>query len=708
MGHAAVDLAPGSVRQWWSRPRILAVLVVATSLAAQVAALPGEFFSDNAIYITDNPTLLATPLYKPWQFFTGWTNRWEYLPVRDLSYRLDAALFGLSPVGFRLSNFVLYALACAACFLAARAVVRVLRGPRGDVYEDVLVAATVALFAVHPAHVESVAWIASRKDLLSGLFGFAALWQFGEALVPERTSWRKVSLAALLYALALLSKGSVIPLGLVALLLASARLSASAPARQAAVRALGVAAPLLALSVASVWLSSHFATVRHDAAVFDPYLPPIDPAPLALRILGTFAQVAIAPVHLRLHYDVRVPGLAGAAVLGLGVVVICAAGVGAWAAIRRRSVAGFGIAWFALFTAPFLQLVPFKAWSEMCERWLFMPSAGLALAAAALLAQAAARGATRAVAAGTGVVVAAGLVLTAHRSSEWASVDRLVRSNLARAPSHPGAVVLAMTQWERELRDDEARAAASRLDDGAFRERVLLFADGWQALREGRRDDARGVMAAMSAMPQVPLTAALEGGLAERTGDDFEALRYYAFADAEWLTRPVQEKHRPELERLRRELATRPDSVQLLAELGDLQAELRFDRDAGETYRRILQIAPDLGAAHYNLGMVLLRSHAYAEAAAEYRIAAQQQVPDAWNSLGLCQEQLGDLAESERSFRTALAADERSWKPAYNLALMLMQARRPADARAALLVARERAGASNAAVAAVDALLAQL
>lgn len=681
---------PPSPRAPWGRPAPLLAAAVALALAANLPALRGGFFfADDLGYVAENPALLETPLSRPWRFFAGRTNPWEYLPIRDLSYRIDLALFGLSPRGFLATNLALYGLACVACFVAARAIVRLLRGPRGDLDEDVIVVAAAALFAVHPAHVESVAWISGRKDLLSGLFALLSLWQLALALAPDRPSPRRVGAAAALFALALLSKSAVLPLAPLAVLLAAARFR-EAPLRSALARALAVTAPLTVVAIASAWLFARASTVYSDAT---PDLA--SRVGTALRILGTLAHVTLAPFRLRFHYDVQVPGAAGAALLVAGVATATAGALGAWALVRRGSIAGFGAAAFALFTAPVLQLVPFQAWSEASERFVFTASMGIALAAGVLAARAAARLGPGVAAAAVALVFAAGVAGTALRSAEWESFDRLVSSSVARSPTHPQAVVLGVASLAPGLDHARAREAASALAPSILRERLLLLADGWQALAEGRGGDARRVADALSSLPMVP-TAAMEGAFAEQAGADLAAVRLYAALEDQrpGLVARVRERSRPRIEALERLVAGRPGDVGLLLELGNLQSELLLDADAERTYRGILALAPDLPAARYNLGVVLRRRGAWTEAAGEFRLATRG-VPRAWNELGTCERALGNLPGAVAAFRNALAAEPGAWKPAYNLALAHERLGQLAEARAALRVARDRAAVAG-------------
>jgi len=630
---------------FWSRPAVLAGAIVALAIAAQVPAIQGGFFSDDTVYISDNLPLLAIPLSQPWRFFTQRTNPWEYLPIRDLWYRIEAALFGVSPLAFHVESLVLYALACGACFLAVRSVMRLLRGRRGDLVENASVVAAVALFATHPAHVESVAWIASQKDLLSGFFALVALWQFAEALAPERISWRRVGLVALLFTVAALSKMSVLPLALVALLLAWARFSSGLPVRSALGRAFAVTLPLMVVAALSVRAASGVSVAQDALHEPNPFgSGPLATIELALRILGSFAQIAVAPFRLRFHHSVRVSGLAGGTLVAAGVATAVVGAAGAWALVRRRSIAGLGAAAFALFALPFLQLIGFMTWSDASERWLFMPLLGVALAAAALISWATERGALRPVATAGAVLLAGALAATAYRSWEWSSPERLAASELARAPEHPRAVFLAMRAlWEPEHLYPELRAAASGIDPSVnprateLRRLFLLLADGWQDLREGRGPEA---------------LYRAEGELAENHGHDFDALRYYVAASAPWLARRVQERHRPDVESLQRDVALRPGDVTALTALADLESELLLDAEAIETYRRVLERAPDLGFVHYNLGIVLRRERRYAEAAAEYRAAARG-IPAAWKEVAAIEQTLRNTTEAEQASRNA-------------------------------------------------------
>ena len=103
-----------------------------------------------------------------WAFTNGPVGEWY--PLSMLSHMLDCQLYGLNPAGHHLTNLLLHAASAVTLFL-------VLWRMTGGLWPSALVA---ALFALHPLHVESVAWVAERRDVLSGLFFMLTLGAYGE------------------------------------------------------------------------------------------------------------------------------------------------------------------------------------------------------------------------------------------------------------------------------------------------------------------------------------------------------------------------------------------------------------------------------------------------------------------------------------------------------------------------------------------------
>jgi tetratricopeptide (TPR) repeat protein len=145
---------------------LLAGLLVLVTLAAYWPATSHDFVNyDDDPYVTSNVHVqngLTLETIK-WAFYNPVAANWH--PLAVLSHMLDCQLFGLNPWGHHLTSVLLHA-------LNAMLVFALLQQMTGTRWQGLLVA---ALFAVHPLRVESVAWVAERKDVLSGCFGLLAL-----------------------------------------------------------------------------------------------------------------------------------------------------------------------------------------------------------------------------------------------------------------------------------------------------------------------------------------------------------------------------------------------------------------------------------------------------------------------------------------------------------------------------------------------------
>ncbi len=144
---------------------VISLALLGLTLLAFGRVCSCEFVNyDDDIYVTANPQVLAglTGDSVRW----AWTNRTGFWhPLTWMSLQLDHAVYGLNPIGFHRTNLWLHAANGLLVFW-------VLRWLTGSVWRS---AAVAALFALHPLHVESVAWVAERKGLLSTFFGLAAL-----------------------------------------------------------------------------------------------------------------------------------------------------------------------------------------------------------------------------------------------------------------------------------------------------------------------------------------------------------------------------------------------------------------------------------------------------------------------------------------------------------------------------------------------------
>jgi 4-amino-4-deoxy-L-arabinose transferase-like glycosyltransferase len=162
---------------------------------------------DDTQYVSENPHVVAGltwPAVK-WAFTTTHAGNWH--PVTWLSHMLDVQLFGLDAGAHHVTNVVLHAANSLLLFWLWLRMT-------GALGRSAFVA---ALFAVHPLHVESVAWIAERKDVLSAFFGLLCLLAY-QAYARDPRPWR-YALVVVTLALALLSKPMLVTLPALLLLL---------------------------------------------------------------------------------------------------------------------------------------------------------------------------------------------------------------------------------------------------------------------------------------------------------------------------------------------------------------------------------------------------------------------------------------------------------------------------------------------------------
>ncbi len=195
-------------------------MVICLSLALVTAALywpmtHHEFVNlDDESYITDNPQVTAglTGPGITWAFRTGYAANWH--PLTWISHMLDCQLYGVNPAGHHLTNLLFHIANSLLLFLW-------LSRLTGTVWRSALVA---ALFAWHPVHVESVAWVAERKDVLSAFFWLLTLIAYTR-YAHKRSNGEKPGatldylLALFFFACGLMSKPMVVTLPFVLLLL---------------------------------------------------------------------------------------------------------------------------------------------------------------------------------------------------------------------------------------------------------------------------------------------------------------------------------------------------------------------------------------------------------------------------------------------------------------------------------------------------------
>jgi protein O-mannosyl-transferase len=254
----------------------LLLAVVTLALYNPVNRYPFVNYDDDR-YVTENPHIR--------QGLTGDTIVWaltateqaNWHPLTWMSHALDCSLFRLNPAGHHLTSILLHSANVVLLFL-------LLVWATGRLGPSLFVA---LLFALHPINVESVAWVAERKNVLSALFFFLTLWAYG--WYTQKASWKRYLAVLGLFAAGLASKPMVITLPFVLLLLdywPLERWRVDSEMKMSRKRLILEKLPLLALSAAS-------AVITVLAQKAGGSIRPIDEFPFGVRFLNAITAYSM-------------------------------------------------------------------------------------------------------------------------------------------------------------------------------------------------------------------------------------------------------------------------------------------------------------------------------------------------------------------------------------------------------------------------------
>ncbi len=440
------------------------VLVLLTWAALGGVLRNGFVNYDDDLYLTANPNLANGPSLAglKWAFTTTRGGNWH--PLTWISHQIDVRLFGLNPGAHHAVSLGLHSVNAVLLFA-------LLRGLTGALWPSALVA---ALFAVHPLHVESVAWAAERKDVLSTLFAL------GAALAYVRGVRRPDSVAPklatpLLFALALLAKPMPLTLPLLLLMLdwwPLGRWASTPGAARAAGPLVGSLpparlwlekAPLLVLTVASA-IVTWVVQAGAGAMLAATGIPLPARAVNAVVAWAGYLRKALWPEDLAVFYPYPWDGHPPL------VFVVSLALLSTLAAIgirqsRQRPWILVGLLWYLVSLVPVIGIVQVGV-QAMADRYTYLPLVGVFVAAAWGLGEIAGRGRLGpAFAAASLVAVGCLGVVTARQVATWrdgvtlftralevTAGNRIAHNNLGTALLARGDARAALPHFEETVR----------------------------------------------------------------------------------------------------------------------------------------------------------------------------------------------------------------------------------------------------------------
>jgi len=613
---------------------------------------------DDDIYVYENPEVARGLTLQGilWAFTHVRCSNWH--PLTWLSHMLDCQFYGLNPGGHHLTNVLLHTATAVLLFL-------VLRRMTGFLWRSAFVA---AVFAIHPLRVESVAWVAERKDVLSGLFFMLTLWAYARYVTVDRCQVtrpdpassrftfhvsRFYCLVVLFFALGLMCKPMLVTLPLVLLLLDGwplGRVSRlhSVPARQAGDKGqvtggkpstlnpqLSILVleklPLLGLAVASCVV-----TIFAQTEVIQPF----ENMSLPLRVGNAAISYAAYlgqmfwPSGLAVLYPFAA-GDVGVSKVVLSLVLLAGISGGVFVLRRRCPCLMTGWWWYLIMLTPVIGIVQVGTQSR-ADRYTYLPQIGLYLLLTWAAADLCAGWRHRRVMLGSlATVVLAALIFCARvqtaywRNSEslWThtlactSDNAVAHNNLGHALFKKGDIDDAFTHFQTALQiKPDLAEAHNNLGDAL--------------LKKGQADEAIAhFQKALQINPDYAIAHNNLGNALLQKGQVDEAMAQYQVA-----------------------LQFTPDSTEVHINLGSALLQKGQVDEAMVHFQKALQFTPDSAEAHNNLGIALLKKGRVDEAMVHFQKALQinPESAEIHNNFGNALLQKGRVDEAIAQYQKTL------------------------------------------------------
>jgi tetratricopeptide (TPR) repeat protein len=607
---------------------------------------------DDGAYVYQNPIVQkgVTVEGLRWALTYGEIGHWH--PLTWLSHMLDCQLYGLNAGGHHLTNVLLHTATVVLLFL-------VLRQMTGFLWRSAFVA---AVFAIHPLRAESVAWIAERKDVLSGLFFLLTIAAYVR-YVRRPPSMIRYGVVVAFFTLGLLSKNMLVTMPFVLLLLDYWPLGRLSEPRVLS-RRVAEKIPLLALAILSCVITALVPEKMADT----------DRLSLALRMENAMTSYVIYlwqmvyPSGLACLYPNPANDLPLWEMLGSLGLLLAITGC-AYAFRRARPALAVGWLWYLGMMIPVIGIVQISYYAH-ADRYTYLPQIGLYVALTWLAADWCAGWRHRRLVLGAvSTVILVPLAFCARaqtaywRNSEslWThalactSNNLIAHNNLGEALIQEGNPDAAIAQFQTALQIKPDYAVArynlgnalyqkGKVDEAIaqYQQALQIRPDYVEAhnnlanvfIQQGKIDEAiNQFQQALQIKPDRAEAHYNLGNALFQKGNLDEAIVQYQQA-----------------------LQTEPGHLAARSNLGYALLQKRSVDEAISQFRMVLQIEPDRAEAHYNLGYALLQKGSLDDAVARFQ-AALQIKPDyaeAHYNLATALIQKGNVDEAIVHYQRAL------------------------------------------------------
>lgn len=579
------------------------LVVLTLFVFAQVRNFDFVSFDDGA-YITENKVVLQGLSVKTavWAFSkdsTQPTANWH--PLTWLSHLVDVSLFGLRPGPMHLVNLCLHAGNVLLLYL-------VMITATGCRLRSFFVA---GLFAIHPLHVESVAWISERKDVLSTMFILVAIWSYLRWTDGRHVRWQLLSLTA--FILSLLAKQMYVTLPFLLLVIdywPLQRSGALLPANSSEANPSGWRRlclekwPWLLTTIVFCGVALFGQTEGKAVGALADY-PFEQRIYNALIVYALYLKQTVWPFGLAVYYDYPIEDLFWPALPALLLLLLISA-----IAIRFRNRQPWlltGWLWYVGTLVPVIGLVQIGS-QRMADRYMYFPLIGLALAGVWYVAEkAAGRPAGIITLQRIGLAALIGLaVIARNQTSHWVDTMELFQHAVDVAESSLARTKLA---FEHSQNGDREKAYISALraldlDPTSKGARSLL---GTMHLDDGQPEDAERCFRQTLLLHPDFAEAHYNLGLAlVRQGRWQDGIKAYQQA-----------------------LELSPDRIDVRTNLGVAYSLLEEDQKAAEQFELVLQASPEFPQANFNYGLLLQKQGEFDLAVRHFQ-SVTQSTPEMW------------------------------------------------------------------------------
>ncbi len=603
---------------------------------------------DDDKYVVDN-TQVAAGLTVPgitWAFADSHSYNWH--PLTWISHMIDCQIFGLSPWGHHLTNLLLHAFTAILLFL-------LLTRMTGAFWRSALVA---TFFAIHPLRVESVAWIAERKDVLSGLFFVVTLWAYHR--YTKGPSLRSYFLVVGCFILGLLSKPMLVTLPFVLLLLDYWPLERSEPPGRLILEKI----PLLFLNLLSCVVTYWAQTKALTSETAFPFIWRLANAVISyVRYLGMF----FFPTNLAPLYPYHLADLELWKILGAIFLLTALTGVSLWQRQKRRYLL-VGWLWYLGMMVPVIGIVHVGG-AALADRYTYLPQIGfiilLVWSAGDFLSKKQCQILST-------FFIFFFTALAVHQVGYWKNSESLWVHTLACTSDNALAENNYGVELRRKGRDEEAlvhfqralelrpnsQEAIRNVIEGLrkqgkmeeaekYVERNVKNAPDWESyhnavvllLQQGRKEEAEKFL--KKTLVQYPQSAELHGDLAqvlEIRGKLEEAIVDY-----------------------RKAITLDPRTAGPHNNLALLYERQGKTSEAISEYVEALRVEPNSVEAHNNLGLTLARQGKLDEAIAQFRwVIRVHPGTEAFANLGRALAAVGQAEEAKKNYEKALELDPKN------------------------------------------------